>query len=226
MPRHDALRDARQVAPGVEQRAVDGVREARAAGEHVQDVGLEEHDARVRVVDEPVEPVHARELRVRGVVEEVEVVLLRVQVHLQPLGGQGSADDVVVVRRRLPVRQQVRGPAADGISGGADHLVAERVGDVDLRLAGDRVHHRQAAGVRARRREPGGIQVAADLGDRGLAAELVDVLAEREELDAAVADRREVLEDLLEAARQLDERAEVSRVRGEVRPAEVAHRRA
>jgi hypothetical protein len=70
----------------------------------VQDVRLEEDEAGIRVLREPVDPADARELRVRGVVEEVEVVLLGVQVVPQSLCGERRADDVVVLRRRLPVR--------------------------------------------------------------------------------------------------------------------------
>jgi hypothetical protein len=79
--------------------------------------------------------------------------------------------------------------------------------------------------VRSEAAQTGGVEVRPDLGDRRLPAELVDVLAELEELEASVAERREKVEHLHEPARERHERPEVGRVLREVRPAEVAHRR-
>ena len=148
------------------------------------------------------------------IVEELPAVLLGVPVPAHPEAGEDPADDVRAMRGLGPadlirVRRVVaerRSPA--GIAGRADHRVAERLRDLDLELAvrretaGDRVvHDPKAARVRARRSEPGGVQVGADLGVRRLTAELVHVLGELEELEAPEAEVRQELEHLLEPAR-------------------------
>ena len=161
-----------------------------------------------------------------GSLKKLKLFCSGVQVVAEALGRQGRADEVVVVGRDLPVGEEVGPRAAHRVARSADHRVPQRVGDVDLRLPRGRVDHRaQAAGVRPERRQPGVVQVRADLGDRGLAPELGQVLAVLEELEAAVAHGREVVEDLDEPAGQRHERPEVRRVVGEVRAAEVAHRR-
>ena len=158
--------------PGVhvEQTPVDGIREARAAGERVHRVGLEVHELAVRVVGEPVDPVHAVELGVRRVVEEAEPVLLRVEEVLDPGGAERRADHVRLLGVALPgverAQRRVR-----RIAGRADHLVAEDAGQVDLRLpvggSGDRVgHRRQPAGVGAGCLEAGVVEGGAELRRR------------------------------------------------------------
>ena len=80
------------------------------------------------------------------------------------------------------------------------------------------VRNAEAAGVGAERCKARVVEVAADLGGRRLAAEFVDVLAELEELEAAVAEARQVLEGLGETTGKVDERAEVGGVGGKFGP--------
>ena len=167
------------------------------------------------------------------IVEQPERVLLGVQVHPQPLGVQDLAHGVVVVRGELPaprdrpvgVQAVGQRAAARRVAGGADHRVAQRLRDRDLRRAHRRVDHAEPPGVRADGDQAGGVEVAADLGMRGLAAQLVDVLAVLEELEAAIAGPGQELEHLEEAARERHQRPEVARILREVRPTQEPHRR-
>src|SRR6201999_1454096 len=121
----------------------------------------------------------------------------------------------------LPVAEQPRRRVARArVARGADHAVAEHLGARDLRVAVRRIDHRleptrvATGGDHARAVEGG-----ADLlvGDRA-----VGPLVEAEDLEAAVADGREISEDRREATGQRHERPEVAWVVREVTAAQVA----
>ena len=214
VPRDEATAGGEPPEPAVdvEQAAVDRIDEARAPRERVHHVGLEEHEARVGVVREPVDPVHARELGMRRVVEEPEPVLLGVEEVLQPRRAQRRADRVRLLGVALPGGERAE-RRVGRVAGRADDPMPERVGDLDLVVPVRRVDHLlQAALVAAGRDEARGVERGRICcgGDRAVGA-----LVEREELEAPEADARQVLEDRREAARERRQRAEVGRVLGE-----------
>jgi hypothetical protein len=189
----------------------------------VHRVRLEGHQPAVGVVGEPVDPVHPAQLGVRRVVEEAEPVLLGMEEVLDALLAQGGADRVGLLGVALPVGEQA-GRGRGRVAGRADHPVAVEMGAVDLRLPVGGVDHLlQPAGVRAGGDHAGTVERRLDLlvGDRAVGA-----LVEAEELEPAVADRGEVAEDRREPAGQRLERADVGRIVGEARAAEVAGGRA
>ena len=125
------------------------------------------------------------------VVEEPEPVLLGVEEVLDAGRAQRRADRVGLLGLALPVREQPRAAGPGRVAGGADHPVAEDAGPVDLRLAVGRDRSSAAArrcGVPAAT-SPARSSAAriCCVGDRAVRA-----LVEAEELEAVVADRREV----------------------------------
>ena len=153
------------------------------------------------------------------VVEEPEPVLLGVEEVLQAGRAQRRPDRVRLLGVALPGGERAE-RRVGRVAGGADDAVPERARDLDLVVAVGRVDHRlQAALVAAGRDEARGVERLPDLLRRDRA---VGALVEREELEASVADARQVLEDRREAARKRRQRTEVGRVLGKVAAAEIA----
>ena len=165
MPGDQPLLGGEAPVPGVdiEQPPVDGIRESRAAGERVHRVGLEVHQLAVRVVGEPVDPVHPGELGMRRIGEEPEPILLGVEEVLDPGGAERRADDVRLLRVALPrgERPQRR---VRRIAGRADHPVPEDAGHVDLDLpVGGYGHRLPSTGWVPAAFQPGVVERGPDL---------------------------------------------------------------
>ena len=164
----------------------------------MEDVRLEEDEAGIGVRSPPVDPVRTRELRMVGVVEELPGVLLAVPVPALSRGRRGS-------RRRRSRGVRPRSSRSDSGSPGCPRASLARWDRRPCRSSCGRASGRSATwswpfaerppvtGSYMTPRppvcvpvevEPGGVQVRADLGNRWLAAELVHVLRELEELEA------------------------------------------